>query len=34
VGVAALLLATAVAASWLAAWRASHVDPMEALRVE
>jgi len=30
-GVAALLLATASAASWLLAWRASQVDPVEAL---
>jgi len=33
-GVAALLLATAIAASWLPAWHGSHVDPMEALRTE
>lgn len=33
-GVAALLLVSAVAASWLPAWRAGHVDPVEALRTE
>jgi putative ABC transport system permease protein len=29
-----LLIAAAVAASWIPAWRASRVDPMEALRAE
>jgi ABC-type lipoprotein release transport system permease subunit len=29
-----MLIAAAVAASWIPAWRASRVDPMEALRAE
>jgi len=34
IGAALLLLATAVAAGWVPAWRASRVQPMEALRHE
>ncbi len=33
-GTAALLLTTAIAASSLPAWRASHVNPVEALRTD
>jgi predicted permease len=34
IGAAALLLGTALAAGWIPAWRASQVQPMEALRHE
>jgi ABC-type lipoprotein release transport system permease subunit len=34
IGAALLLLGTAVAAGWAPAWRASQVQPMEALRHE
>jgi ABC-type antimicrobial peptide transport system permease subunit len=33
-GASAVLSAVVLAASWLPAWRASHVAPMEALRYE